>query len=126
MEKARYLPEAQNDFVWAVITTGSPWPLLAGYLLLINLCTFAAFGIDKWKARHPGRRRIPERNLFLGAIAAGNACLSPQDAPPLLPHRHSADPGGADPDLRRAVPVLECDPIKAVHAGFATAVRCRS
>ena len=72
MEKARYLPEAQNDFVWAVITTGSPWPLLAGYLLLINLCTFAAFGIDKWKASHPGRRRIPERNLFLGAIAGGS------------------------------------------------------
>ena len=72
MEKARYLPEAQNDFVWAVITTGSPWPLLAGYLLLINLCTFAAFGIDKWKARHPGRRRIPERNLFLRAIAGGS------------------------------------------------------
>ena len=41
------------------------------YLLAINLAAFAAFGADKWKARHD-RWRIPERTLFLLALAGGS------------------------------------------------------
>ena len=49
MMKPVYLPEEQNDFIWAVI--GSPWGLLALWLALINLTAFFVFGIDKWKAK---------------------------------------------------------------------------
>ena len=43
-----YLPEAEQDFIWTVV--GSPWGLLALWLLLINLAAFLAFGLDKLKA----------------------------------------------------------------------------
>ena len=41
------------------------------YLLLINLASFALMFADKSKARR-GARRIPEKALFLSAIAGGS------------------------------------------------------
>lgn len=41
-------------------------------LILLNLTSFALFGLDKWKAIH-GRWRISERTLLLSALAAGFA-----------------------------------------------------
>ncbi len=68
------LPTAQNDMLWALI--GSPRGLLLFWLIAINVLAFLAFGLDKWKAKrketHPDTRRIPERNLFLSAIAGGS------------------------------------------------------
>ena len=73
-EKSLVLPEARNDFLFAVI--GSPWGLLACWLVFINLITFLAFGLDKWKARRKEKketvRRIPEKNLLLMAAAGGS------------------------------------------------------
>ena len=69
-----YLPEAQNDFIWTVI--GSPWGLLAVWLLLINLVTFFIFGLDKLKAKRKvtkeNVRRVPEKTLFLLAAIGGS------------------------------------------------------
>ena len=68
---AAYEPEAHNDFIWAVV--GSPWGLLALWLVLINAAAFLAFGLDKWKAKRKEKketvRRIPEKNLLLMAAA---------------------------------------------------------
>ena len=73
-EKSLVLPEARNDFLFAVI--GSPWGLLACCLVFINLITFLAFGLDKWKAKRKEKketvRRIPEKNLLLLAAAGGS------------------------------------------------------
>lgn len=73
-EKALFLPEEHNDFIWAVI--GSPWGLLACWLVLINLVTFLAFGLDKWKARRKEKnekvRRVPEKTLLLLAALGGS------------------------------------------------------
>ena len=41
------------------------------YIFIINLIAFAAYGIDKGKARH-GARRIPEKTL-IGLAAIGGA-----------------------------------------------------
>ena len=72
---AAYAPEAHNDFVWVVI--GSPWGILAIWLVFINLITFLAFGLDKWKARRKEKnekvRRVPEKTLFLLAALGGSA-----------------------------------------------------
>lgn len=69
-----YLPTERNDFVWAVV--GSPWGLLAIWLVLINLVTFFVFGLDKWKAKRKVKkesvRRVPEKTLFLLAILGGS------------------------------------------------------
>lgn len=69
-----YHPEAQNDFIWAVI--GSPWGILALWLLAINLVTFFVFGLDKLKAKrkvhHESTRRVPEKTLFLLAAIGGS------------------------------------------------------
>ena len=66
-EKTLYLPEAQTDTVWAFI--GSPWGLLAGWLILINIVTFVVFGL----AKHPRfRQRVPEKNLLLLAVVGGS------------------------------------------------------
>ena len=84
------MPEATNDVVWAWIGTGSPWTLLWLWLALINLVTFLVFGFDKLKAKykekHEGARRVPEKTLFLLAALGGSvgACLlytspSPRD-----------------------------------------------
>jgi len=40
------------------------------YLLTINAIAFAAYGIDKWKARH-GKWRISEKTLILLAFIGG-------------------------------------------------------
>ena len=41
------------------------------YLLLINLVTFALYGIDKWRAKH-NRWRISEKMLLLFALMGGS------------------------------------------------------
>ena len=70
-EKTLYLPETQTDTVWAFI--GSPWGLLAGWLILINIVTFVVFGLDKLLAKHPRfRQRVPEKNLLLLAVVGGS------------------------------------------------------
>lgn len=75
MPKQTYVPEAHNDFLWAVV--GSPWSLLACWLVLINLAAFFVFGLDKWKAKRkearPSTRRVPEKTLFLLAVLGGSA-----------------------------------------------------
>lgn len=73
-EKFFYAPEEHNDFIWAVI--GSPWGLLACWLVLINVITFLIFGLDKWKAKRKEKneaiRRIPEKNLLLLPVLGGS------------------------------------------------------
>ena len=54
--------------MWAL--AGSPLPLLAGYLLLVNLWAFGLMAFDKGRARRRGARRIRERTLFLSALLA--------------------------------------------------------
>ena len=68
--KALHQPEGTAVTLFAVV--GNPWGLLALWLAVINLAAFVMFGVDKWKAKRPGARRIPERNLFLTAIAGGS------------------------------------------------------
>ena len=46
--------------------------LLLVYLAVMSLIAFAAFGLDKFKAK-TNRWRIPERTLFLLAILGGGA-----------------------------------------------------
>ena len=41
------------------------------YLIVINIVTWIAFGLDKWKAKS-GKWRIPERTLLLLALAGGS------------------------------------------------------
>nr|WP_325212753.1 DUF1294 domain-containing protein [uncultured Oscillibacter sp.] len=71
---AAYAPEAHNDFIWAVV--GSPWGLLAIWLLLINIITFLVFGADKLQAKRKEKkdtvRRVPEKNLLLLAAVGGS------------------------------------------------------
>ncbi len=73
-EKALFLPEARNDFIWAVV--GSPWGLLAIWLVFINVITFFVFGADKLQAKRKEKkdtvRRVPEKNLLLLAAAGGS------------------------------------------------------
>ena len=70
----RYLPTEQNDFIWAVV--GSPWGILAIWLVLINVVTFFVFGLDKWKAKRRVKkesvRRVPEKTLFLLSAIGGS------------------------------------------------------
>lgn len=69
-----YLPETEKSFIWTVL--GSPWGLLALWLILINVVTFFVFGVDKLKAKrkekHESTRRVPEKTLFLLAILGGS------------------------------------------------------
>ena len=41
------------------------------YLIVINILTFAVYGIDKWKARQ-GSWRISEATLLMLAVIGGN------------------------------------------------------
>lgn len=72
--KGVFLPEEHNSFLWAVV--GSPWGLLACWLVLINLVTFFVFGVDKWKAKRKEKkdavRRVPEKTLLLLAVLGGS------------------------------------------------------
>lgn len=72
--KETFAPEARNDWLWAVV--GSPWGLLAAWLVIINLAAFFVFGWDKLKAKykekHENARRVPEKTLFLLAAAGGS------------------------------------------------------
>lgn len=45
--------------------------ILSIYLLSINVITFFAYGIDKWKAKH-NNWRIPEATLLLLAVIGGS------------------------------------------------------
>ena len=73
-EKFSYAPEAQTSFLWAVV--GSPWGLLACWLVLINLITFFVFGLDKWKAKRKEKnekvRRVPEKTLLILSALGGS------------------------------------------------------
>ena len=68
--KYTFLPEVQNDTLF--VLTGSPLPLLAGYLAAVNLWAFALMGVDKHRAKRKGARRIRERTLFLSALLGGS------------------------------------------------------
>ena len=76
-EKFRFLPEAHGTTMWAVTMVGSPLPLIAGCLLLVNIWAFALMGFDKRRAKSKGARRVRERTLFLSALLGGGlgACL---------------------------------------------------
>ena len=75
---------------------------IAVYLALINLLTFAAYGIDKRKAQK-NAWRIKESTLLLlasgrrlGRRAAWYADLSAQDEASEVYRRRAADPARAD------------------------------
>ncbi len=52
--------------------SGNTWLyVLAGYLVLINVITFAVYGADKRRAQKD-RWRVPERTLFLLAVLGGS------------------------------------------------------
>ena len=69
--KEWFLPQASGDTVWAVV--GSPLPLIAVYLIAVNVWAFALMGFDKRRAKRRGARRIRERTLFLSALLGGGA-----------------------------------------------------
>lgn len=68
-------PQAVGDAL--LVFLGSPWGLLAAWLLAINFISFLVFGVDKWKAKqkehHESIRRVPEKTLFLLSAAGGSA-----------------------------------------------------
>lgn len=73
--KSLYLPTADGpNLLFAVV--GSPWGLLALYLVVMNLVTFLVFGLDKWKAKRKEKkesvRRVPEKTLFLLSALGGS------------------------------------------------------
>ena len=45
--------------------------MITAGLLVINVVSFAMFGIDKWKAKHR-KYRIPEAWLMLSAVLGGS------------------------------------------------------
>lgn len=71
--KTSALPTATNGFIVTVL--GSKWGFLWLWLLLINLVSFLAYGLDKLfaklKVRFPKVPRLPEKNLLLLAAVGG-------------------------------------------------------
>lgn len=55
----------------AVFTGGGRGAVLLVWLAVINLVTFAVYGIDKAKAKR-GAWRVPERTLFLLPLLGGS------------------------------------------------------
>lgn len=90
----------------------------AGVLLWIlgwNVAAFCLMGVDKWKAKH-GRWRLPEKVLFLSALAGGSVgallgmgFLPPQDPPLDLSPGDAghSDPASGGPD---GLDILGCFP----------------
>jgi len=70
MHKYFYKPTQVNSVIFAVV--GSPWGLLALWVVLASVVTFFTFGLDKWKAKRDGARRIPEKTLFWMAALGGS------------------------------------------------------
>ncbi len=74
MRKPFYTPTDKTDFLFMVI--GSPWVLLACWLVLINLITFFVFGFDKLQAKRKMKkdtiRRVPEKTLFILSLLGGS------------------------------------------------------
>lgn len=68
--KTLFQPEARSGVLWTVV--GSLWPVLLGYLVLVNLIAFILMGVDKRRAKREGARRIPEKRLFLAALLGGS------------------------------------------------------
>ena len=78
----------------------TPAGVLALWLIVINLATFAVYGIDKSRAKR-GVWRIPEKTLFLlpllgGSIGALLGMRTSQDEALVLRLGHPRDPAGAD------------------------------
>ncbi len=48
-----------------------PFWIITGYYLIINIVLFCAMALDKKRAIR-GRRRVPEKTLFLMAILGGS------------------------------------------------------
>lgn len=48
-----------------------PFTVLIVFLLVVNVLTFFAFGVDKWKAKHH-KWRIPEATLLGLAVVGGS------------------------------------------------------
>ena len=74
MDKTLYLPEGTT--VTGFVMLGSPWGLLAMWVVLLSIVTFCIFGLDKWKAKRKEKneavRRVPEKTLFLLSILGGS------------------------------------------------------
>lgn len=64
------MPDVSNATFFVFLR--SPADILTCWLLLMNVATFLVFGVDKWKATHASKRRIPERNLLLSAALGGS------------------------------------------------------
>ena len=81
----------------------------AGVLLWIlgwNVAAFCLMGVDKWKAKH-GRWRLPEKVLFLSALAGGSvgallgmgfSATRPATGPFLPGDAGHSDPASGGPD----------------------------
>lgn len=68
--KSLVSPEVSGVTIF--IPTEGWWVAVAVYLLAVNLLAFALMGIDKWKSKREGARRIRERTLFLWAVLGGS------------------------------------------------------